>query len=250
VAAGGLALIALALIVATVVALVTGVSLDGILFIGMGLPLIAAALLWRFATRWSVVVALVVSLLVGLGMFWMAFGIAYPGAFGDFVPGVTFVVGVLVALGGAIAALVQRRRGNLTAVVTAGERRIMIVAGGVVAAAVVISAVLSATGAQSAPAVAGATPVTISDFAFPEGQYEVTAGEQAALAVHNSDGFTHDIAIPALDVSAQTVLPGRDATVDLSAAAPGTYTFYCTLHSDVSETDPTEAGMAATLIVR
>jgi plastocyanin len=182
-------------------------------------------------------------------MFWLVFGLAYPQAFGDFVPAVMFVLGVLLALGGAIAALVQRRRGKVTTGVTSGERRILRAAGAIVAVAAATSTVLSLTaGAQSAPA--GATPVTISNFAFAEGQYEVAAGQQASLAVHNSDGFTHDIAIPALDVPAQTVLPGRDVTVDLAAAAPGTYTFYCTLHSDVSEPDAAQAGMAGTLIVR
>lgn len=252
VAAAGLALVALAPIVMLIVALVSGVSVPGFLYVAMVVPLIAAALAWRF-DWWASIVALVVTLVAVAGLFWLAFGITIPAAFGDFVPGVAFVTGVVLALGGSIAALVQHRRGNLTAGVSPRERRIISGAGALVLVAALVSAVISVVGGLGGAdpaAAAGGTPVTMADFQFAEGTYEITAGQDTALVVHNSDGFAHDIAIPQLGVEAQTVLPGQDSVVDLAGAEPGTYTVYCTLHSDVSETDPETAGMAATLVVQ
>jgi plastocyanin len=251
VAAAGLGFMALGLIIAIVVAIVSGVTIHAFEVIATVLPLVAAPLTWRFG-RWATIVALVVTLLVGAGLFFLAFGLAYPASFGDFVPATSFVIGVVLGLGGAIAALVQRRRGNLTARLSARERRIIGGAGIVVVLAALMSTIMSITGgstADQAAAAADGTPVTMSDFQFAEGRYRVTAGEIATLLVHNSDGFTHDLMIPALGIDAQTVLPGRDGVVEIAGAQPGTYTIYCSLRSNTSEQDPRTAGMAGTLVV-
>jgi hypothetical protein len=50
------------------------------------LALIAAFLVARFGT-WAKVVGIVVALLLGLALFWTAFGLASPTSFFDFVPG-------------------------------------------------------------------------------------------------------------------------------------------------------------------
>ena len=250
VAVFGLLLLGSAPLLMLITALVSGVSLadDGpFLAIGAAIPLVAAALAWRFGT-WSKIVAIVAALLVAGAMFWIAFGLFVPGSFGDFVPAMAFVLGFVLTLGGAIAALVQGRRGNISATATPTERRIVLGASLLLAAAMVVSGVLTALAGSAAADVDG-TGVTMADFAFAEGNYAVPAGEQATFVVHNSDGFVHDFAVPDLEIAPVQVLPGADAVIDVPGATPGTYTIYCTLHSDTSVSDPEQAGMAATLVI-
>lgn len=250
VAATGLVLVALAPMLMLAVALSTGMALgeEGpFLAVAAVVPLIAAALAWRFGT-WSKIVAIVVALLAAGGLFWIAFGLAFPTSFGDFVPAVTFVVGVVLTLGGAGAAIVHRRRGNVAIELATGERRIMTGATAVVAVAAVVSGLLSFLAGGAAAGVSG-TAVSMTDFAFGETAYTVPAGEEATLVVHNSDGFMHDIVIPDLGVAKTQVLPGADQVVTVPAAESGTYTVYCSLHSDLSNPDPAQAGMATTLVV-
>lgn len=246
----GLLLLGTAPLLMLITAVVSGVSIaeeGGFLAIGAVIPLVAAALAWRFGA-WSKVAAIVATVLAAAGMFWFAFGLAVPGSFGDFVPGVSLVLGIVLALGGSVAALVQGRRGNAAVTATPTERRIVIATGVLLAAAVVVSGALTAMAGRATADVAG-TGVTMSDFAFEEGGYTARAGEPATFVVHNGDGFVHDFTIPALDVGPVQVLPGADAVVEVPAADPGTYTVYCTLHSDTAADDPAQAGMAANLVI-
>ena len=249
-AATGLVFVALAPLLTLAVALATGMAIgeEGtFLAAAIVVPLGAAALAWRFGT-WSKILAIVVALLAAGGLFWVAFGLAFPASFGDFVPAVSFVVGFVLTIGGAGAAIVQRRRGNVATELTTGERRVMTGATAVVAVAAVVSGLLGFLGGSAAAGVSG-TRVSMSDFAFSETSYAVPAGEQATLVVHNSDGFTHDIVIPDLGVEKTTVQPGADQVVTIPAAEAGTYTVYCSLHSDLSNPDPAQAGMATALVV-
>lgn len=68
------------------------------------------------------------------------------------------------------------------------------------------------------------------------------------VQVHNADLYLHDIALPETGLLVR-VAPDRTTTVDFDGVRPGTYTVYCTLHSDMTESDPARAGMAATLVV-
>lgn len=68
------------------------------------------------------------------------------------------------------------------------------------------------------------------------------------VQVHNADLYLHDIALPETGLLVR-VAPDRTTTVDFGGVGPGTYTVYCTLHSDMTESDPARAGMAATLVV-
>jgi len=247
----GLLLLGAAPLLMLITAMASGMSLaeDGpFLALGAAIPLAAAALAWRFGT-WSKILAIAAALVAAAGLFWIAFGLMVPGSFGDFVPGMSFVLGFVLALGGAIAALVQGRRGNVATTATPTERRIVVGAAVLLAAAVVVSGVFTALAGRATADVAG-TAVTMSDFAFAEADYTASAGERTTFVVHNGDGFVHDFAVPDLDVGPVQVLPGADAVIDLPAAEPGTYTVYCTLHSDTATSDPGQAGMAATLLVR
>lgn len=251
VAASGLVYLALAPLLMLAVAITSGMALgeEGpFLAVAAVVPLVAAALAWRYGT-WSKVVAIVVALAVAGNLFWVAFGLAFPASFGDFVPAVSFVVGFVLTLGGAGAALVQRRRGNVATALSIGERRVLTGATAVVALAALVSGVLSLIAGGAAASATG-TDVEMADFAFSDSSYEVAAGDQAALLVHNGDGFMHDVAIPALGIDPVQVRPGGDQVVDLSGAAPGTYVVYCSLHSDMSNTSPEQAGMATTVVLR
>lgn len=245
VGAFGLLLIGLAPALMFVIGLSTGLDLDDamIFVIGAIVPFIAAGLVWRFGT-WAKVVGVVVVGLALMGFFWMAFGLAYPASFGDFTPAVMMVVGVIMALFGCVAAIIKRRAMVRTA--SKGERRLVMGGTTLVLLAAVVSAGLWGVSRSSADASAAEVTAELHDFAFVEGSYEVTTGQ--TLGVHNSDGFVHDFTVHELDI-AETLLPGEDAVIDVPDQ-PGTYTIYCTLHSDPAATDATDGDMVATLVVR
>jgi plastocyanin len=233
-------------IVAMLVAGLFTLEEAGFFLVVLAATLVAAGVVWQFGT-WAKAVGLLVALGAAGAMFWVVFGLAYPASFVDFVPGVMMPIGIVLAIGGSIAALVQGRRGHLESHATSGERRIIVGALAVIAVAAVASGGLAIAGRSTVAAAAGATPVSITDFEFAEGTYEVAAGEQVSMLVHNSDPVVHTFTIPALGID-ETVLPGNDALVEFTADA-GTYTVYCVPHSNTDEHDPAEAGMAATLVV-
>ncbi len=202
-----------------------------------------AAAVWWLGTIGKIL-GIVASVLVGGALFWMVFGLAYPASVMDFVPGVLLPLGVVTGLGGSAAAIVAKRRGRTGA--TRAETRIVVSVFAIAVLAAVASGILSVTSRTSVEAPAGAVTSEMRDFVFAEGTYTVAAGQPATIVVHNADPVTHDFTIPELGIS-QVVLPGSDAAIEL-AAPPGTYTIYCTLHSDTSVADPAQAGMAATLV--
>jgi plastocyanin len=210
-------------------------------------PLIGAALTWRFGT-WAKVVGLVSALAIGLMMFWAVFGLAYPGSVYEFVPGVLIPLGVVLALVGNIGAIVRRRHPK--AAIGPVERNAVLVVVAVAAVAMILSAVVAlTTGGESVAAedAEGATPVVMKGFEFTEETYRASAGEATTFHIRNEDRFVHTFTIPALGID-ETVHGGQEALVEVDAPA-GTYTIYCAPHSDTSEDDPEEAGMAATLVV-
>lgn len=222
---------------------------DGMFFLAMfAVPLLIGLLVWRFGT-WAKAVGIVGALLAAGGMFWLAFGLMSPTAFGDFVPAVMFVSGFLMALGGNIAAIV--RRGSVEDHAVRGERRVMTAAFTAVALAIVVSGIgnLATKTSVSAAAAAGSVEATMAEMKYAEAELAVAAGEPAKILVHNSDPFVHDFAIPALDVAPVVVGPGSSKLIEVNAAA-GEYTVYCTLHSNTEEKDPAAAGMATKLVAK
>jgi plastocyanin len=211
---------------------------------------VATGLVWRFDTTWARIVGVVVTLALAFMMFWVAFGLAYPASFFDFVPAVAFVLGVVLSLFGNIAAIVQRRKDHIDLRAQPTERHLEQAAIGIVVVAVLVSGVMSFLGRESVEetAAADAVAVEMTGFAFEPQQIEVAGGGQ--LLVHNSDAFMHDIAVPDLGIDAVTVSPGSEVLLDVPAEA-GVYNVYCTLHSDTGDTQPDpEEQMAATLQVR
>lgn len=247
----GLTLLALAPLTMFAIGSAVGVAAEeSVPFVVIGLVLAAAALAaGRFGT-WSKVLGIVLTAAAVLTGFWIAFGLFAIASPGDFVPGVLFVLGVVLSLTGGIQAIVGRRGTPITTA-TRGEGRARLVAVVAVGLAVVASTSANFVGRETVdPTVAAAaTPVTMDALEFTGGEVTVAGGPDAALLVRNRDAFVHDLEIRGED-AAVLVNPGSEALLDVSGLAPGSYTFYCTLHSDTSDPDPASAGMAGTLVVQ
>lgn len=241
----GLVFVALTPLVMLTAGVLAGLDLSeaGFLMIPLAIGAVGAGLVWRFGT-WAKVVGVVLSLAAAFFMFWAAFGLAYPNSFADFVPGILLPLGVVLGVGGGIAAVVRRKR--LETEATPGERRIVQAAVGIVVVAAVASGALHLIGRTSADAAGAAATVTMSEFEFDSTTYEVASGD--SVLVHNSDPFVHTFTVPELGID-QTVLPGSRHLIEVTGDA-GTYTVYCEPHSDMDEANPEDAGMAASLTVR
>lgn len=240
----GLALIALVPVIFIVATLLTGGSTDELAFLALPLAAatIGAGLVWRFGT-WAKALGIVLSLGAAMTLFWAAFGLAYPASFADFVPGLMLPVGLVLGVGGGIAAIVRRKRMESEA--TRGERRIIVGALGIVGLAVIVSGGLHVTGRTTAD-VAGATATaTMANFEFTPSTYEVASG--GSILVHNADAFVHTFTVPELGID-RTILPGSKQLIEVTGDA-GTYTIYCRPHADLDEKNPEDAGMAASLTI-
>lgn len=247
----GLVLLALAPLTMFAVEVAAGFDASEFM-IPLTFGILVLAVAWcagRFGT-WSKVLGIVLTVLLVLAGFWLAFGLAAIQSPADFVPAVLFVLGVGMSLTGGIQAVGNRNRPTVIGA-TPGEGRARLIAVTVVVLAVVVSVATHLTGRQTVDSVAAAdaTPVTMDAFEFATAEVTVAAGADAALLVSNQDAFLHDLAIPSHDL-AVTVTPGSQKLLDVTGLAAGTYTFYCTLHSDTSDPDPTTAGMAGTLVVQ
>ena len=208
--------------------------------------LIGAAVVSKLGTAGKAI-GIVLALAIMVMMFWVAFSLSAPSAFVEFSGAVMFVMGAFTAIGYSIGGLV--RRNELHSEATKGETRAMRVMLGIAAVALVVSGVLNLTGRASVAAPAGSVAVTMSEFEFEPGTLQATAGQDTQLVVHNADAFTHDFAIPALDIESGLVSPGSDKLVTVNAPA-GTYAVYCNLHSmDTSKDVPSEEDMGALLTV-
>jgi plastocyanin len=240
----GLGLGALAPLTFVIAGLVTGVPISDLMFflITAAILLAGAAAVWWLGMVGKVL-GIVAGVLVGFALFWMAFGLRFPAAFVDFVPGVLLPLGLLLGVGGSIAGIASRKRPGPTWV----ETRLVAGALGLVVLAAAASAVITLVSRTTIEPPAGAVTSTMEQFEFVEGTYEVQAGQPTTIVVHNADPAVHDFTIPALGI-AETINPGSDAAITLTAE-PGTYTIYCTLHSDTGVADPEAAGMAARLVV-
>ncbi len=59
----------------------------------------------------------------------------------------------------------------------------------------------------------------------------VRAGQTVEFVLKSADrGMKHDLVIPYLDVKLDAVAFGESTTVRFTAPAPGTYTYFCSMH--------------------
>jgi plastocyanin len=226
----GLGLITVALLIFVVVILILG-DADALAFIG---PLATVAALgtfvvWRYDRLWARIVGLVATLGVTLLAFWLAFGVFQPFSPIEFIAGLAFFLGVVLALYGGIATIVAGSRGTTGPTRAEGWIRTGVVVVMSVASVISIVGFFATRTTVSAAEAAGATPLSMSKVEFVPPDSTVSAG--GSLFVSNDDPFAHDFTLDDLDLYVY-VGPGSETIVDLAGAAPGTYTYYCSLHSD------------------
>lgn len=209
----------------------------------VAIGLVGAFLVWQFGT-WSKFVGILAGLLLGLALFWTAFGLEHPASFFDFVPGVLVLPGALLGIGASIAAIVAKRRGHLSPRPEGGERRGIQIVLGIVLLAAVVSGALNLFYRPTASPAGAQASIAINDFEFGEGQLQVGGGTQ--LFVDNEDPFYHSFTVDELGID-EGFIGGSSKVIDIPQE-PGTYVLYCRPHT-MNPEDPGEEDMAATLTV-
>lgn len=204
---------------------------------------VGAFLVWRFGT-WSKFVGILAGVLVGMAMFWTAFGLAAPASFFDFVPGILVIPGALIAIGASIAALLAGRKGNFTDRPEAGERRGIQIVLGLVALLALVSGALNLFTRSTASADEAQATVAMKDFEFGEESIQVAGGSK--LFVDNGDPFFHTFTVDALDIDEEFV-GGASKIIDIPEK-PGEYILYCKPHTTDIE-NPDEEDMATRITV-
>lgn len=220
------------------------ISEDLVFFLGVAvIAFLGAFLVWRFGT-WSKFVGILAGVLVGMAMFWTAFGLAEPASFFDFVPGILVLPGALIAIGASIAALLAARKGRLTDRPEAGERRGIQVVLGLVALLALVSAALNLFTRPTASADEAQSTIAMKDFEFGEDSYQVAAGSK--VFVDNDDPFFHTFTVDGLDIDEGFV--GGSSKIVTIPEEPGEYILYCKPHTSDVE-DPSEDDMATRITV-
>jgi plastocyanin len=215
-------------------------------FVIVALVGIAAALLVRRDRTALKVVGMVLGTLLGLALWWTAFGLAYPTSFFDFIPGLIVLPGTLLGLGAGIAAIRANRRGDhgagpreLSAI--RGIATVVLVAA---AATAVLTVVLRDTVSDEEAASADAT-VRLDNFEFDDDQgYELAGG--STVLVKNGDPVVHTFSIDALDID-ETLQPGSEKLVTIPDE-PGEYVLYCEPHTGHPD-EEVDDDMSTTLVV-
>ncbi|MGH9273474.1 MAG: cupredoxin domain-containing protein, partial [Acidimicrobiales bacterium] len=88
----------------------------------------------------------------------------------------------------------------------------------------------------------GLEPVKVSMVEYAFVPREIRAAPGQTLALTNDGAITHNLVIPSLGKGIE-LLPGDSGTMDVPAAAPGTYEIVCDL------TGHREAGMVGTIVI-
>ena len=239
----GFAMAALGPILMIGAGLIFGLDDLGFFFIPTALGLLGMFLVRRRSVV-AKAISIVIAVLIGMMLFWTAFGLSLPSSFFDFVPGLLVLPGALLALGGTIAALVSRRRGSSTG---SGERRVALAIVTLVGVLGGVSAVLTVTGVDTVPdAVAEEADVVVDlkDFEFDADSYDVSGG--GTVLVENDDPFMHTFTVDDLGIDVE-LGPGDEKLIEIPEQ-PGSYILYCEPHTEDSE-DPGEHDMASELTV-
>lgn len=226
--------------VSMAIALLTTVIIGaGIMTVFFGASLVVTAVLIALVARfraWALVLtALLMLLNLAVSGIYMVAGLRFPASFFDFVTSLVSVAGSPIALGGAIVALIARRRHATRSAPTRTERTL---AGGflaALAALAVLSGVLTLVNRESVAAEAkvGALPVRMKGTKFEPEWLRVRAGQSVRLLIKDSDPGAHSFVIEALDADV-TVHPGSERLVEIADLAPGEYPYVCKLfgHED------------------
>lgn len=227
----GLTMMSVAVVTVVVVSLlILGDTEDiGFFVIVGGVSVVVTLLVWRFDRTWARIVGLVGTLAIAATVFFLAFGVLQIFSPLEFIVGLIFLIGFLLSLIWGIMALVSGIRGRMGPTRTDGALRTGVL--GLVGVLSVVSIVgfLFTRESVSEAEAAGATSLNMVDFEFDPDE-SVTDGK---LLIHNADPFAHDFTLDDLDIYV-AIGPGSDAIVDLSSAAPGTYDYFCSIHTNTS----------------
>ena len=227
----GLLLLAAVGLTFVIISIATGAPTEDLVFAVVILAVVggAAWVVGKFDATWARVVGLVATLAFAFMVWWLVFGL-----FQVFSP-IEFIVGLLTLLGFFISLV-----GGIRALVSAGREETEDSDGGArfrkgVLAVLGAAAVISIVGffvtkeTVDAAAASGATPIEMVAFEFEPASSTVPEG--ATLLVRNTDPFVHDFTFDPFGI-AVTIGPGSEVLVDLSSVPAGSYTYYCSLHSD------------------
>lgn len=226
----GLMLITAGLLILLVAALVA-FGPDGDIFFVGGVALVAAGgafIVGRFDATWARIVGLVATVLVFMGTFWLLFGVFEVFSPVEFVAGLAYLLGFVLALVAGVMALVSARKDQMGPTPLENRTRSWVLGIIGVAAVVSVAGFFATRETVSDAEAAGATVIEMIAFEFEPDPANVSAGGN--LLVANKDPFVHDFTLAQLDI-ALDVGPGSEVLIDVSAAAPGTYDYFCTLHS-------------------
>jgi plastocyanin len=215
-----------------------------IFVIVIAVPLIGAALVWRFGW-WAKLVGILTALVPAGAMFWTIFGITIVSSFFDFVPAILLIPGFFIAIASLIASLVAGRRGHRTPKPAGRERLAIQVVGGVILLLALISGVMTFLGRSSASSAAAAETVVEKDTAFRPKTLSVDGGD--TILIRDDDPFFHTFTIDALDID-ESFTPGDEIAVEIPDK-PGTYIFYCRPHTS-NPKHPEEGDMAGRITIR
>ncbi len=236
----GLALITAALLSVVILTLVLFDGDDVVMFVILtAIAGGATFLTWRFDTQWAKALGILGTVL-SLGGFFLGFGLFQIFSPIEFTLAMVYVLGILLSLVAGIMAIVAGVRHK------AGPSRREPLVPRVALGLIGIAAVVSVAGyfvtreTVSDEEAAGATEIDMVKFEFSPETSTVPAS--TTILVKNSDPFTHDFTVDALDIS-EPLGPGSEVLIDLSDAAPGTYEYVCTFHSDNGE------GMVGTIVI-
>ncbi len=204
--------------------------------------LVGAFIVSKFGA-WAKLVGIVAALFPMGMLFWTAFGLAAPGSFFEFLPGLLMIPGGIIAIVSCIAAFRNERKGIRTAPADSKERRALQIVIGVLLIAAVISGTLTFMGRETTEET-GAATIAGKEFRFAPKEVEVSQGD--TIIVTSNDPFGHTFTIDELDID-ETLTPGDKIGILIPKRA-GTCVFYCKPHSDPKNPDPKE-DMAGTLTV-
>ena len=102
----------------------------------------------------------------------------------------------------------------------------------------------ASSGNPTTAPIAGQPVLSAQEFTFAPDKIHVKAGETVALSLDNRDGYPHQFDLDALNI--HVPMPaGQTILARFTSTQPGTYMFYCVLHTNKA----TGQGMVGTLIV-
>jgi plastocyanin len=191
------------------------------------------------------------ALFLGANAPYLGYDLGHPGNFTNFAFSIVLVVPAAIGMAAGIGAAAQSYRARAT---NGGEARpigsppwfrfglTVLVALSLGAVGVAAIAPAGASAGVSPEVLAGLPALTVAQLRFGPAELRARAGETVALRLENKDSASHAFDIDELGI--HVAMPaGQPALALFKAAAPGTYTYYCSVpgHRD--------AGMVGTLVV-